>query len=67
MAQMYRVFKRRAWKKNPDWPDGLEPDGAARKTTVTHTDSIDEARRICKAHNDQRQGKNDLFCEFESE
>ena len=66
MAEMIRIFKRRAWKRNRDWPDGWEPDGAAQKTTVKYTDDIKEARRICAEHNGQRKSQGDQFCEFEN-
>ena len=63
---MYRIFKRRAWNRNHDWPGRWEPYGSGRKTTVRHVDSIEECRRICKEHNDARKSKGDTFCEFES-
>lgn len=60
------IFKRAAWKKNPGWPDGWEPH-VGRKTYVNTVDSIDEARRICKQHNDARKSRGDTFCEFTAE
>jgi hypothetical protein len=47
----YRVFVRNWWKKNPDWPDGLEPDPTARKTTIDKVKTEEEARIRCDAYN----------------
>ena len=52
---MYRVFVRNWWRETSDsaWPDGLEPDPTARKTTLQkniHTE--EEAQQICKRYND---------------
>lgn len=53
-----RVFKRKVWKENKSWPEGFEPYGAARKTTILtlpdNEEGIAEARRICKDANDGR-------------
>jgi hypothetical protein len=62
---MYRIFKRKAWTRNPRWPGGWEPY-IGRKTHVAYVDNADEARRICKQHNDARKSKGASFCEFES-
>ncbi len=47
----YRVFVRNWWKVNPSWPDGREPDPSARKTTLEHVDTEDEARQLCREYN----------------
>ena len=60
------IFKRAAWRK--DLATGqIVPFGAARRTYVTTVGSADEARRICKEHNDARKTKLDTFCEFTAE
>jgi hypothetical protein len=67
--ETYRVFKRRPWKRNKSWPNGWEPHGGARKTTVRWGCSVEEARRICKEGNgDVVRGKpGQMFHEFERE
>lgn len=60
---MIEVFKRKAWKRNKSWPEGWEPY-VGRKTHVCYVDTADQARRICKEHNDNRSGRGDTFCEF---
>ncbi len=49
---MYKIFVRNWWKNNPDWPNGLEPNPGARKTTLKRgikTES--EARDFCLVYN----------------
>jgi len=49
---MYRVFVRNWWKRNTSWPNGLEPDGGARKTTLEkNVKTEEEARRIAQQYN----------------
>lgn len=60
---MIEVFKRRAWKRNKSWPGGYEPH-VGRRTHVCYVDTPDQARAICKQHNDNRKTKTDTFCEF---
>ena len=49
---MYRVFVRNWWKHNPSWPNGLEPNGSARKTTLKKNVRTEgEARDICRVYN----------------
>jgi len=31
-----KVFKRKAWARNPSWPDGWEPYAGGRKTHVCY-------------------------------
>jgi hypothetical protein len=40
----FRVYKRAWWKENPEWYNGLEPDGNARKYTLKFCDTEEEAR-----------------------
>lgn len=48
---MYKVFKRKAWHKiGGEW----RPNATARKTTVQHVDTTEEAIAICKPHNAKR-------------
>ena len=48
----YRVFVRNWWKNNPKWPNGLEPCGSGRKTTLASSVATEaEARSICEQYN----------------
>ncbi len=47
---MFRVFVRNWWKRNPVWPNGLEPDPCARKTTLCVVRTEEEARRRCQEY-----------------
>ena len=48
---MYRVFVRGWWKKNKSWPNGLEPNPTARKTTIATVETAEQARSICTVYN----------------
>ncbi len=48
---MYKVFVRNWWQNNPQWPNSLEPDGGARKTTIGEVKTQEDARIMCKAYN----------------
>lgn len=61
---MIRVFQRHAWRKNPDWPDGYEPYGAAQKRTIRFVETADEARKICLPHNEKRPKSGAAHYEF---
>ena len=62
----YRIFKRKWWKNNPSYPNGLEPDPTARKTTVRYVDTESEARRLCRQYNDGHdQGRHSTKYEYE--
>ena len=61
---MIEVFKRRAWKRNPAWPEGWEPDSAGRITHVCFVDTVEQARAICKPENEARTSRGDVFHEF---
>ena len=50
----FHVFKRKNWKPNPRYPHGYEPHGNRDIVTVDNVETIDEAREICKEHNDTR-------------
>jgi len=52
--QGYEVFTRNWWKENKSWPDGLEPDGGARKHHIGYFDTEDEARTFCQESNKRR-------------
>jgi len=43
----YTIFIRNLWKENRDWPNGLEPDGPARKRKIGTADTTEEAREKC--------------------
>lgn len=51
-AVAYRVFVRNWWKRasGSGWPNGLEPDPCARKTTIATNCTEDEAYAICKEY-----------------
>ncbi len=61
---MIKVFKRRAWKKNPAYADGYEPYSTAPKTHVCYADNEDDARAICREHNQKRVAKDSHFYEW---
>jgi hypothetical protein len=64
----YKVFKRTWWKRNSNWPKGLEPS-PGRKRTVQYFDTIEDARQFCKFHNNNSLPKHNplsLKYEFES-
>lgn len=64
---MYRTFTRNWWRKNANYPGGLEPH-AGRKTYTGHTyQTIEEARKECTEHaRNHRPGKLSNKMEFES-
>ena len=63
---MYRVFVRRWWKENPEWPNGLEPDGSAYKHEIGVVDSAEEAREACREYNSENlPGRLGRKAEFE--
>lgn len=66
---MYRVFTRRWWKDNPAWPNGLEPDGGARKYTLhRNIKTYGEAREICEEYNRTHSpGRYSRKAEFEEQ
>lgn len=67
MSQKYQIFVRNWWKRNPSYPDGLEPDSGARKTKLCICEGIDEARRICKQYNEtHKPGRLSRKAEFTS-
>ena len=62
---MYTAFKRRWWKDNPQWPDGLEPDATGRKTYLGQFYNEDEAREFCQHWNkDHNPGRYSVKAEF---
>jgi len=68
MAETYRVFKRRPWKRNKSWPQGWEPFGGARKRTIEHGLTYAEALRTCENRNAGKvRAPGQEFYEFERE
>lgn len=66
MTDYYNVFHRTWWKRNPNWPDGLEP-GAARKTYIARHVIREDALRICDEYNStHKPGKLSRKAEFET-
>ena len=48
----YEIYVRAWWKENKDWPEGLEPNGAAVKSSICpRVWSEDIARNICTRYN----------------
>lgn len=47
----YVVFVRNWWKRNPNWPNGIEPDPTARKIIIGHYNTQEEARYVAKQYN----------------
>lgn len=66
---MYYVFVRNWWKKNPSWPNGLEPDPCAQKYTITSgIETEEEAREIAQEYNRTHEpGKLSRKAEFDCE
>ena len=62
---MYKVFKRTWWRKNDNWPDGLEPF-FGRKTTLRKGLTLEEARAFATDWNRKHKpGKYSMRAEFE--
>lgn len=62
----YQVFTRRWWKENAEWPNGLEPDGNARKTIISKgIETEQEAINIAKEWNaTHKPGRYSVEAEF---
>lgn len=52
---MFTVFARNWWKENSAWPNGLEPDPEARKSTLSTVSTEAEARAFCKKWNETHE------------
>lgn len=62
---MYRVFKRRFWKDNPRWPNGLEPH-LGRKTIIGYVKTEEEAIQMCRDYNKNNEpGRYSLKAEYD--
>jgi len=49
---MYKVFICNWWKRNPSYPNGLEPDPTSRKTTIKKNIKTEkEARELAQSWN----------------
>ena len=63
----YHIFKRKWWRDNSSWPNGLEP-WAGKKTTLDYADTETEARTFCRDWNNKNTpGKYSLKAEYEKE
>jgi hypothetical protein len=61
----YNVFIRTWWRKNPNWPNGLEPH-PGRKRTIRRGVAWAEARQLCDEYNEShRPGRYSRKAEFE--
>lgn len=47
MERNYLIFHRTWWKKNPNFPGGLEPE-MGRKTLIGYAETQDQARKMCE-------------------
>jgi hypothetical protein len=65
----YKVFTRKWWKDNPSWPNGLEPDSTAKKTTLyTGVETEAEARALCREwNNEHKPGRYSRKAEYTEE
>lgn len=52
--ERYTVFTRTWWKRNPTWPNGLEPH-CGRKTILETGLTYEEARRCCTNWNEENK------------
>lgn len=63
----YKVFTRTWWKRNKNYPGGLEPY-LGRKTTIRRGLTREEARRFCENYNaSNTPGKLSKKAEFTAE
>jgi len=66
MSHQYRIFKRSWWKRNPSWPNGLEPH-QGKKITIAFVNTEKEAREFCEEWNRLNPpGRFSIKAEFES-
>lgn len=64
----YRVFHRTWWKRNPAWPNGLEPNLGRRTTIATGVPTEEQARAICRQWNATHpEGRYSRRAEYETE
>ena len=64
----YDIFVRNWWKENPDWPEGLEPDGTDKKYLAYGIKTREEAIEICQEYNTtHKPGRLSRKAEFESD
>lgn len=47
----YRIFTRRWWRANKNWPNGLEPH-AGKQRTIGQAMTEDEAIKVCRNWNE---------------
>ena len=50
----YNVLHRTWWKKNPSWPNGLEPE-AGKRHYIAEDVSYEVARQICKEYREENE------------
>lgn len=64
--KLYDVFVRTWWRKNPAWPNGLEPC-PGRKRYLARRVTWAEARRMCEEYNTTHNpGRLSRKAEFEA-
>lgn len=63
---MYAVFVRTWWKRNPSWPNGLEPSPGRKTYIKRRVNTLDEARQIVQQYNATHEpGRLSKKAEFE--
>lgn len=61
----YVTFTRTWWRRNPSWPNGLEPKAGRRHYTGHTFQNEEEARRFCREWNDSHPpGRLSRKCEY---
>ncbi|GAG05435.1 unnamed protein product [marine sediment metagenome] len=63
----YQIFKRKWWKDNPEYDDGLEPH-TGKKKDITTVETLEEAKDYCQkwnaSHTEGRYGEKAEFVEI---
>lgn len=52
----YEVFHRTWWRRNKNYPNGLEPS-AGRKTHIRYVDTQEQARGLCQEWNEENKNR----------
>lgn len=66
--ETYSVFVRNWWKRNPSYPDGLEPGTGRKKYLARSLESESAARDMARVYNlNHKPGKLSRKAEYESD
>jgi hypothetical protein len=52
---MYTIYTANQWKRNSEWPDGLEPDGYGKPRKIGTAETEAEARAKCTEWNEKNK------------